>query len=99
MKKRTAFWGGAFFVPVFSIGRGVFNAKPIKNYICLYPIHCIGIISLVLLFVVGIGCYYAGHNGAERDVELERVQSVIAQLESAQSEQLSKTQNLLAIAN
>lgn len=60
--------------------------ETIKNYIRLYPVRCVLVVNFIVLFVVGIGCYTAGRQSAERDFNLSRVQTTERQLESARSE-------------
>ena len=63
--------------------------ETIKNYIRLYPLRFVLTVSLIVLFVVGIGCYTAGRQSAERDANLSRVQTTERQLNDA-SKQLSE---------
>lgn len=59
--------------------------EKVKNYITTYPIRCLCIIGIVVLFIGGL-CYFAGQSG-DSDTDLERVSDAKQQLNNA-SEQL-----------
>lgn len=61
---------------------GVFNVEKIK--VSLNRNTCI-IVAIVISIVlcVGIGCYFAGRQSAERDADIRRVQSTMQQLDDA----------------
>lgn len=61
---------------------GVFNVEKIK--VSLNRNICI-IVAIVISIVlcVGIGCYFAGRQSAERDVDVRRIQSTQQQLNNA----------------
>lgn len=59
--------------------------ETIKNIIDKYRIGHVVVIGFIM-FSIGLVCYWAGYHAGERNVDVERVQSVERQLESARSE-------------
>lgn len=64
--------------------------ETITNYLRVHPLRCVIITSLFVLFI-GIGCYTAGQRTAERDAQLQRVQSTQKQLEYTSTELTNAT--------
>lgn len=62
------------------------NVEKIADYLRLYPVRCVIIISFIVLFVVGIGGYYVGQQSTSRDADIQRVQTVERQLTNAGAE-------------
>ena len=64
--------------------------ETITNYLRVHPLRCVIITSLSVIFI-GIGCYTAGQRTAERDAQLQRVQSTQKQLEYTGTELTNAT--------
>lgn len=65
---------------IVTICWGYCDVETIKHYINGRTISIIGAIVVILLCV---GCYFAGRNSAERDVDVRRIQSTQQQLNNA----------------
>ncbi len=62
------------------------SVEKITDYLRLYPVRCVLVISFIVLFVVGVGCYYAGQQSTSRDINIQRVHTVERQLNNAGAE-------------
>ena len=46
------------------------NVEKITDYLRLYPVRCVLIISFIVLCVVGIGGYYVGQQSTSSDPDM-----------------------------
>ena len=69
--------------------------EKIKKYVYFHRVRFITVVVIILLFITGIGCYFAGRNSEKRDIDIGRVQQTQRELNNVtkQLDEATRTNN------